>query len=50
MRTRKQKIFLVAKIVVAFALLAIIGIFSFREALLQQIIAKSRKKTNILIK
>ena len=44
MRTRKQKIFLVAKIVVAFALLAIIGIFSFREALLQQIIAKTANK------
>lgn len=44
MRTRKQKIFLVAKIVVAFALLAIIGIFSFREVLLQQIIAKTANK------
>ncbi|WP_026714306.1 transglycosylase domain-containing protein [Flavobacterium daejeonense] len=44
MRTQKQKIFLVAKIVVAFALLAIIGIFSFREVLLQQIIAKTANK------
>lgn len=44
MKTRKQKIILVAKIAVAFILIAIIGIFSFRETLLQQIIAKTTTK------
>ena len=47
MRTRKQKIFLIAKIIVAFILLAIIGVFSFREALLQQIIAKTANKMEV---
>jgi len=44
MRTRKQKILLAAKIFVAFILLVIIGLFSFRETLLQQIIAKTATK------
>lgn len=41
MRTRKQKIFLATKIIVVLLLLTIIGLFSFRENLLHQIIAKT---------
>lgn len=41
MRTRKQKIFLATKIIVVVLLLTIIGLFSFRENLLNQIIAKT---------
>jgi len=44
MRTRKQKILLAAKIFVVFILLAIIGLFSFRDTLLQQIITKTATK------
>ncbi|MES2239604.1 MAG: biosynthetic peptidoglycan transglycosylase [Bacteroidota bacterium] len=47
MKTRKQKIVLAAKIVAAFILIAIIGIFSFRESLLQQIIAKTTNKMEV---
>jgi hypothetical protein len=47
MKTRKQKIILVAKIVVAFIAIAVIGIFSFRETLLQQIIAKTTTKMEV---
>lgn len=44
MRTRKQKIILVVKIAVALLVIAVIGVFSFREALLHQIIAKTANK------
>ncbi|KDN56554.1 transglycosylase domain-containing protein [Flavobacterium seoulense] len=44
MKTRKQKILLIIKIAVAFIVIAVIGIFSFREKLLQQIIAKTATK------
>ena len=44
MKTAKQKISLVLKIIVAFVAIAIIGIFGFRETLLQQIIAKTTTK------
>ena len=44
MKTRRQKISLVLKIIVAFVAIAIIGIFGFRETLLQQIIAKTTTK------
>ncbi len=47
MKTRKQKIVLFAKIIIAFLAIAIIGIFSFREALLQQIIAKTTTKMKV---
>ena len=44
MKTRKHKIILVAKIIIAFILIAIIGIFSFRETVLQKIIVKTATK------
>lgn len=44
MKTAKQKVSLVLKIVVAFVAIAIIGIFGFRETLLKQIIAKTTTK------
>ena len=44
MRTQKQKIFLILKILIAIILIAIIGVFCFRETLLQQAIAKTAKK------
>jgi hypothetical protein len=47
MRTRKQKIILGIKISVAIVVIAVIGIFSFREALLQQIITKTAHKMKV---
>jgi hypothetical protein len=47
MKTRKQKILLASKIVVAVILITIIGLFSFRETLLQQIIAKTTTKMEV---
>lgn len=47
MRTRKQKIILGIKISVAIVVIAVIGIFSFREALLQQIITKTVHKMKV---
>ena len=47
MRSRKQKIVLGFKIVFVIIALAAIGIFSFREALLQQIIAKTAHKMEV---
>lgn len=44
MKNRKQKILLVVKIAIAFILIAIIGIFSFRETVLQKIIVKTATK------
>jgi len=44
MRTQKQKIFLILKILIAVILIAIISVFCFRETLLQQAIAKTAKK------
>ena len=44
MKTQKQKIFLILKILIAVILIAIIGVFCFRETLLQQAIAKTAKK------
>ncbi|MGM8361021.1 transglycosylase domain-containing protein [Flavobacterium sp. ARAG 55.4] len=44
MKTQKQKIFLILKILIAVILIAVIGIFIFRETLLQQAIAKTTKK------
>ncbi|WP_140485350.1 transglycosylase domain-containing protein [Flavobacterium sp. GSA192] len=47
MKTRRQKIILVAKILVAFLFITIIGLFSFREMLLQQIITKTANKMEV---
>lgn len=47
MKTRRQKIILVAKILVAFLFVTIIGLFSFREMLLQQIITKTANKMEV---
>ncbi|HTG66884.1 MAG TPA: biosynthetic peptidoglycan transglycosylase [Flavobacterium sp.] len=47
MKTRKQKIILVIKTIIVLILLGIIGLFSFREALLQQIIAKTSSKMEV---
>ncbi|GEC70914.1 Transglycosylase [Flavobacterium flevense] len=44
MKTQKQKIFLILKILIAVILIAIISVFCFRETLLQQAIAKTAKK------
>ncbi|MFA9189387.1 transglycosylase domain-containing protein [Flavobacterium magnesitis] len=44
MKTVKQKISLVLKIIVAFVAIAIIGVFGFRETLLQKILAKTTVK------
>jgi hypothetical protein len=44
MKTRKQKLLLLIKIVLAFIAIVFIAVFSFRETLLQQIIAKTTAK------
>jgi len=44
MRTKKQKIILVTKIVAVFFVLALIGLYSFRDALLQQALVKISNK------
>ena len=44
MKTQKQKIFLILKILIAVILIAIISVFCFRETLLQEAIAKTAKK------
>ncbi|HJS00962.1 MAG TPA: biosynthetic peptidoglycan transglycosylase [Flavobacterium sp.] len=47
MKTRKQKILLAVKITVVFIFIIIIGLFSFRESLLQQIVAKTTTKMEV---
>lgn len=47
MKTGKQKSILIIKIVIACIAIALIGIFSFRETLLQQIIAKTTTKMEV---
>ncbi len=44
MRTKKQKIILIAKIVSAFFVLLVIGVFIFRDALLQKTIVQLAHK------
>ena len=44
MRTKKQKIILIAKIVSAFFVLLVIGVFIFRDALLQKTIVEISHK------
>jgi len=47
MRTRKQKIFLVTKIIVVIFLTMVVALFVFRDALLQQSIAKASNKIKL---
>ncbi|GIZ07746.1 transglycosylase domain-containing protein [Flavobacterium sp. UMI-01] len=46
MRTQKQKIFLFFKIATAFIILVIIGLFSFRNTLLEQLLTRTTSKAN----
>ncbi|WP_366186073.1 biosynthetic peptidoglycan transglycosylase [Flavobacterium ovatum] len=47
MKTLKQKTFIFLRIVIALTIIAIIGLFSFRNSLLQQLLSKTTAKASI---